>query len=111
MTALRFKTWLRAHASGCVAWSLPPSAGWCFWRFASPAGGGSFIPERLFATMLARQKHLWKRIAMAEVCLSPARAYARLMALATLLDPERAVRAREAIAVLTAPERAESEAA
>ena len=50
---------------------------------------------------------------MADICLSPARAYARLCALSTLLDPDRARRAREAATVLldAAETTAESEAA
>lgn len=43
--------------------------------------------------------------------LAPARAYARLMALATLLDPDRARRVREAAVVLLDACEAESEAA
>lgn len=49
---------------------------------------------------------------MADIRLSPARAYARLMALSTLLDSPNDRRAREAIVVLAdAPAEAESEVA
>ena len=48
---------------------------------------------------------------MADICLSPGRAYARLCALSTLLDTDRARRAREAATVLLDAREAESEAA